>query len=78
MQNILNKLKNKEDFKSIIIQTTTAQILIQLVKTYFETQNKYNITIDYYKDGARTTKHNQTKKQILDILKDFEILKAEQ
>lgn len=78
MQNILNKLKNKEDFKSITIQTTTAQIFIQLVKTYFEKQNKYNIIIDYYKYGTRTTKHNQTKQQILDILKDFEILKAEQ
>ena len=78
MQNILNKLKNKQDFNSITIQTTAAHIFIQLLKTYFETQNKYNITIDYYKDGTRTTKHNQTKQQILYILKDFEILKAEQ
>lgn len=75
---ILNKIKNKKDFTSIILQTNTAQIFIELNKIYFELQNKYNIIIDYYKDGTRTTKHNQTKQQILNILKDFEILKAEQ
>ena len=44
---ILKKLKNKEDFNSVIISADGAQIYIKLNKIYFETQNKYNIGNKY-------------------------------
>lgn len=74
---ILKKLKNKEDFNSAIIKTEAAQIFIKLNKIYFETQNKYNIIIDY-NDGTRETKHNQTAEQAESILKKFKIISVEQ
>ena len=74
---ILKKLKNKEDFNSAIISADGAQIYIKLNKIYFETQNKYNITIDY-NNGNRETKHNQTAEQAENILKKFKIISVEQ
>lgn len=74
---ILDKLKNKQDFNSAIVETTTAQIYLKLNKIYFETVKKYNITIDYH-NGERITKHNQNAEQIKEILQNFNIIKISQ
>lgn len=74
---ILDKLKNKQDFNSAIVETTTAQIYLKLNKIYFETVKKYNIIIDYH-NGERVTKHNQNAEQIHEILKNFNIIKISQ
>ena len=77
MERIFKLLKNKEDFKSVIITTENAQIYIHLNKRYFEPQKTYNASIDYY-NGTRTRKLNQTKTQIENIIKNFKIINITQ
>lgn len=76
---ILDKLKsNKKDFTSLIIQTKTAQIFIEKEHIYFESNDKYHITADFYVSNERQKLLNQTKDQIINYLKQFELVKIEQ
>lgn len=74
---ILKILKNKNDFKSVILQASTGQIFIEYKKRYFETVKRYNITIDHH-NGERVSKLNQTGEQITNILKNYNIIKITQ
>lgn len=78
IKTILNKLKNKEDFRSIIIYTKTAQIFLERQHIYFETNDKYHITADFYGTNERQKLLDQTKEQAIDYLKQFELVKTEQ
>lgn len=78
IKTILNKLKNKEDFRSIIIHTKTAQIFLEREHIYFETNDKYHITADFYETNERQKLLDQTKEQAIDYLKQFELVKTEQ
>ena len=78
IKTILNKLKNKEDFRSIFIYTKTAQIFLEREHIYFETNDKYHITADFYEANERQKLLDQTKEQTIDYLKQFELVKTEQ
>lgn len=77
MENIFKKLKNKPDFKSIILETDKAQIFIQKTHTYFETTYKYNLTIDFYKSNTRESYRDLSLDKAKQILKDYKITKYE-
>ena len=78
IKTILNKLKNKEDFRSIVIYTKTAQIFLEREHIYFETNDKYHITADFYITNERQKLLDQTKEQTINYLKQFELMKTEQ
>lgn len=78
IKTILNKLKNKNDLHSIIIFTTKAQIFIERQHTYFEANDKYHITADFYNTNERQKFLDQTEEQTINYLKQFELIDTEQ
>lgn len=75
IEKILKKLKNKDDFNAIELETATARIFINLKYIYFDkTPRRYNLIIDYF-SGLRTTKPNLTHKEIINELNNFKIIK---
>lgn len=75
IEKILKKLKNKDDFNAIELETATARIFINLEYIYFDkTPRRYNLIVDYL-SGWRTTKLDLTHNEIIKELNNFKIIK---
>lgn len=77
IDNILNKLKNKEDFKHIVINCDNAIITIEKEHIYFTQNNEYIIVVNYY-NGTRKTTMTTKKQDIVKILKQFNFVDCSQ
>lgn len=74
IETLINKLKNKDDFRSMNIYTEEDYTYIERMHIYFETVDKYNMIIFDYETGICNSFRELTKAQVIEKLKDKKII----